>query len=169
MSEAKAWLLDFGEGLLAAVGELEITHMLTDVPELFEIPLCPAYCKKVLVWQGKILPLMDIASRILDYSIDTSRHLVAIAAFQEYSGADVQHGALLLHAPPERISVDDSQACDLSNIQSSCRQFVLACFEHVNFGPVPVLDLYQVFSSPHCIIDDHPTDELASNHYTVQI
>jgi hypothetical protein len=148
MSEVNAWLLDLGGGLLAAVGELEMVHMLPDDPELFEIPQSPAYCRNVLVWQGEILPLMNLASRVLDRPVKENRNLVAITAFQEYPGAEVRHGALILHAPPERIRVNDSHACDLSGFQTVWRRLALACFEYTDRGPVPVLDLCNLFLLP---------------------
>ncbi len=43
MSEVNAWLLDLGEGLYAAIGELEMVHLLPDAPALFDVPQSPPY------------------------------------------------------------------------------------------------------------------------------
>ncbi len=49
MSDVNAWLLHLGNGLHAAVGELEMIHVLPDFPTLFDIPGSPAYARQVLV------------------------------------------------------------------------------------------------------------------------
>lgn len=148
MSETNAWLLDLGDGLHAAVGELEIIHLLPDPPTLFEIPQSPAYCRKVLVWQGEILPLMNIAMRLSVLAVPKNQMLVAITAFQDYPGAAPHYGALSLDGPPVRIRVDDSLACELPEPQSDWQRLAISCFRLSNQDPVPILDLGQVFSLP---------------------
>ena len=145
MSEVNAWLLDLGEGLLAAVGALEMVHLLPDEPALFEIPQSPIYCRNVLVWQDEILPLMDLAARLLGRPGPVGQDLLAVLAFQEYPGAETRNGALLLKAPPIRIHVNDSQACDLPDSPSDWQHLAIACFELAERRPVPVLDLAKVF------------------------
>lgn len=148
MSEVNAWLLDLGEGLHGAVGALEMVHVLPDAPALFEIPRSPAYCREVLVWQGEIMPLMNLAMRLLGRPVAESRDLVAVTAFQEYSGAEPRYGALVLSAPPVRIRVNDSRACELPEAQPDWQRLAIACFRRSDLGPVPVLDLGKVFSPP---------------------
>jgi len=148
MSEVNAWLLDLGEGLLAAVGELELVHLLPDAPALFDVPQSPAYCRKVLVWQQEILPLMNLATRLLGRPAARGGGLVAVTAYQERPGADPSYGALMLSAPPVRVRVADSQACGLPEAQPGWRHMAIACFEREGRGPVPVLDLAKVFLPP---------------------
>ena len=148
MSEVNAWLLDLGEGLRAAVGELEMVHVLPDAPTLFEIPQGPAYCREVLVWQREILPLMNLAMRISGRPITESQGLVAVTAYQEYPGSVPRYGALALGRPPVRIRVSDSQARELPESRPGWRGMAIACFEYSGLGPVPVLDLGRVFSPP---------------------
>lgn len=148
MNAVNAWLLDLGEGLFAAVGEQEMVHILPDDPRLFEIPQTPAYCRNVLVWSGEIIPLMNLTARISGRSVTYDQGLVVITAFQEYPGALTQHAALRLRTPPMRIRVDDAQACDLPDPQPIWRDLAAACFEHAEYGPVPVLDLAKVFLLP---------------------
>ena len=148
MSEVNAWLLDLGEGLLAAIGELELVHLLPDAPALLDVPQSPAYCRKVLVWQQEILPLLNLAARLLGRPVIGGSGLVAVTAYQEHPGADPRYGALMLSAPPVRVRVADSQACGLPETQSGWRCLALACFEHAGCGSVPVLDLAKVFSPP---------------------
>ena len=150
MSEVNAWLLDLGGGLHAAVGGLELNHVLTDAPILFDIPQTPDYCRQVMVWQGEVLPLMDVAMRLTarPSSANASLGLIVVTAFQEYPGATSRHGALLLNTAPVRIRVNDAQACELPESQPGWRRLARACFEHSDLGPVPVLDLRTLFSLP---------------------
>jgi chemotaxis signal transduction protein len=154
MSGVNAWLLDLGDGLHAAVGELELVHVLPDPPTLFEIPQSPAYCRKVLVWEGEMLPLMNLAMRLSVLAVPKSQVLVAITAFQEHPGAALRHGALLLGAPPVQIRVNDSLACELPEAQPDWQRLAIACFRRSDLGPVPVLDLEKVFSLPTGDIDE---------------
>jgi len=150
MSEAAAWLLDLGGGLHAAVGEREMLHLLPDPPTLYRIPQSPPYCRQVLVWEGEVLPLMELARRIPvgEGARTEAQGLIAITAFQEHPGAAPRRGALLLSAAPVRIGVNDAQACALPEPRSVWRRLAIACFEHPARGPIPVLDLARLFLLP---------------------
>ena len=152
MSEANAWLLDLGRGRHAAVGELEMVHVLPEPPTLFEIPRTPDYCRQVLVWQGEVLPVMDIAMRLwaqpseVPRPLGGARDLVAIAAFQQRPGDVPRHGGLLLRGMPARIVVSDANACELPDSLQAWRPYALSCFDYSGVGPVPVLNLRGTFS-----------------------
>ncbi len=148
MKAVSAWLLDLGEGLHAAVGEQEMIHVLPDPPTLFQIPRTPPYARQVMVWQDEVLPLINLRLRLAMPMAPERPMLVAVMAFQDHPGAAPRHGALKLGGPPVRIGVNDSLACELPEPQSDWRQLALACFEHANIGPVPVLDLHRLFSPP---------------------
>ena len=51
---SRAWLLNFGQGLQAAVGYHEMWQILM-APRLFEVPYTPSYCNEILVLQENIL------------------------------------------------------------------------------------------------------------------
>lgn len=150
MKEAIAWLLDLGSGLHAAVGEGELQHLLPEVPTLHRIPRSPPYCHQVLIWEGEILPVMDLAQRILarDVMRPGGTGLMAITAFQGPATAALGHGALPLDTPPMRIRVTDAQACELPEPERIWREWASACFEHPGHGAVPVLDLARLFLLP---------------------
>jgi len=148
MSEADAWLLNPGPGLQAAVGALELVHLLPDTPTLFEVPHCPPHCHRVLVWQEEILPLVDLATRLMGRPPADTPGLIAVVAYQEQPNAEPNHGALALDTPPTRIRVNDAHACALPEGQDHWRPLAIACFDHAGSVPVPVLDLQRLFSSP---------------------
>ena len=152
MRAVNAWLLDLGGGLHAAVGELEMIHVLPDPPTLFEIPQTPDYCRRVLVWQGEVLPLLDLAERLSAGTVGRAgplagaRDLVAIVAFQRHPGDQPRHGGLLLRGMPVRIAVTDADACELPESLQAWRPCAASCFSNSTVGAVPVVDLHRVFS-----------------------
>lgn len=154
MSEVSAWLLDLGKGLSAAVGELELTHVLPDAPEFFEIPRTPVYCRNAMLWRGEILPLMHLAARLLERPATPHTNFIAIAAYQKTPGAKPRYGALALRTAPVRIRVNDTLACDLPDSPSGWPDLSAACFRHAEKGPVPILDLSRVFAPPQTDIEE---------------
>jgi chemotaxis signal transduction protein len=152
--KAPAWLLPITGTITAAVGEFELVHILPDPPALFGVPRAPHYCREVLVWQGRILPLMDLAARFdapgRKPALDAARVIVGIVAYRPEQGADaLGYGGLALHSVPQRCRVGDDQACSLPPWLAAWTPYVSACFQPE--GPrsaVPVLRLERLFASP---------------------
>lgn len=151
-SQASAWTLTFEEGIYAAVGEREMVHILPDPPNLFEIPETPAYCRNVLVWQGQILPLIDLSiyveGRPWNEPRSSPNTLVGIVAYQANAGEAPRYGGLLLLQAPVRVSVTDQQACTLPERLRSWAPLAISCFQDSTHGPIPILDLKRVFLHP---------------------
>jgi hypothetical protein len=143
MGEASAWLLSLGDEALAAVGELEMVHVV-DSPELFEVPLSPPHCNRVLVWQERLLPVMDLA-RWLWGQVGERPRYAGITAWWDAQDGSPRYGALLLAGLPIRIRVSDEDACALPHEPCGWASLALSCFQHRG-GSVPVLDLPHIFS-----------------------
>lgn len=137
-----AWLLDFGNGGRAAVGTRELLH-LVDAPSTFAVPCTPAYCCRVLSWQERLLPVLDIAARVGAQPL--AAPFLAVVGYQQQRGEYPQFGALMLASPPKQLAVSDDQACRLPEGNDTWRELASSCFEHQG-SPVPVLDLYRIFS-----------------------
>ena len=145
MSDMNAWLLDFGDACRAAVGTRELLH-LVDAPATFTVPCTPGYCRSVVLWQERLLPVMDIAARL--GAQPRSAPFLAVIGYQRQRGEYPQFGALALAAPPRQLAVRDEQACALPD-EGGWRELAVSCFEHEG-AAVPVLDLYRIFSNaPH--------------------
>ncbi len=142
--QPNAWLLDFGHSMRAAVGTRVLLQILEN-PPLHEVPCAPAYCHRVLSWQGRLLPVMDVAARLA--GAPQARKLVAVAGYQEQPDEPVHFAALLLSAPPVAIAVSDAQSCPLPEEFAGWSQFSLSCFDHQGEA-VPVLHLGRIFASP---------------------
>ena len=137
-----AWLLDFGQMLRAAVGMRVLMQVIED-PHLQAVPCTPAHCHSVLPWQGKLLPVVDVAA-MLGEDPQQAR-LLAIAGYQEYPGAPTRLGAFLLTSPPVAIIVGDDQACALPDQPESWKSISVSCFGHQG-DAIPVLHLPRIFA-----------------------
>ena len=143
MPRMNAWLLDFGGSCQAAVGLRELLH-LVDTPASFAVPCTPAYCRRVVLWQERLLPVMDIAARLGGASPANS--FIGVVGYQRQRGEHPQFGALALASPPRQLAVTDDQACRLPEENSAWRELAISCFEHQGV-PVPVLNLNRIFGS----------------------
>jgi len=153
MAEATAWLLSFNGHLRAAVGELELVHVLPEPPTLFAIPDTPDYCRQVLVWQEHLLPLVDLGARLLgdrhpqSDTVAAIDKLIGILACQRSPGEPPEYGGLLLDQVPTRIRVSDDRACALASEPGEWTSLAISCFEDDDHGPIPVLDVPRLFLS----------------------
>ncbi len=144
MIRMNAWLLDFGDSCLAAVGTREVLH-LVDNPSTFAVPCTPEYCNRVVLWQERLLPVMDIASRVGALPC-VNVPFLAVIGYQQQRGEYPQFGALVLASPPKQLAVSDASACRLPEESAVWRGLSISCFEHQG-APVPVLDLCRLFSN----------------------
>lgn len=143
MAESNAWILDFGQQYRAAVGKRELLHLL-DVHEIFSVPCTPFYCNRVVAWQERLLPVMDIASRL--GGMAQKAKFIALVGYQQRRGEYPQFGALLLSSPPLQATVSDEQACKLPENTRGWNELVISCFDY-HGDAVPVLDINRLFNT----------------------
>ena len=144
MREATAWIIDLGHGLHAALGSSELAHLISD-PTLFEMPQTPSYCRHLVMWEGAMVPVLDLAFWLLGEPAERAESFVAVVGYQEQPADAPQHGALLTAGIPDRVRVCDEQACDLAPRPFGWRHVACSCFMHNN-EPIPILDLPFLFS-----------------------
>lgn len=139
-----AWILDVGLAHKLALGGRELLH-LVDVPATYAVPYTPDYCCQVIVWQGRLLPLMDLACRL--GAAPQPARFAAVVGYQEGRGEAASFGAISLLAPPRQIAVSDDQACSLPEALQPASALMVSCFEHEG-SAVPVLNMARLFSTP---------------------
>ncbi len=137
-----AWLLDFGQMLRAAVG-MRVLLQIIDQPRLHPVPCTPAHCRSVYSWQGRLMPVVDMAV-LLGHEPQTPR-LLAIAGYQESPGEAPRLGGLLLSTAPIPLIVGNDQACALPEQSDVWPKFAISCFGHQG-DAIPVLHLGRIFS-----------------------
>ncbi len=154
MAGVNAWVLTLKGRLHAAVGELEMVHIIPYSPKLFVVPASPDYSHHVLIWEDEVLPVMDLRTYLLgagggrDVAVTGIENLVGVVAFQAHPGEAPRYGGLLLDDVPARVRVTDDDACALPVAPAAWAPIAVSCFEHEDHGPVPVLDLRRLFSRP---------------------
>jgi chemotaxis signal transduction protein len=153
MPVSNAWLLSFSDQLYAAVGNMEMVHILPNVPELTEISHAPVFCKYTIPWESQDLPVMDLASFLYREQEKKKNgtcyndKLIGVVAYYDLEKKQQCHGALLIHKVPVRIEVDDKQACDLPESPVGWAKLANSCFEYTDNKYVPILDIPRIFSN----------------------
>lgn len=148
MATAHAWLLDFGPSMRAAIGIRELLQII-DAPVTFAVPLSPAYSRRVVFWQNRVLPVMDISARL--GAAPTAGTLLILVGFQTGPEQAAQLGAMVLAAPPQKLLVNDQQAGSLperaagSSDGNGWQSLAISSFEQ-DGAQIPVLNLASVFA-----------------------
>lgn len=144
MAEATAWLMSFAGGFLAAVGDREMLH-LVETPYFEEIPQAPLHCRQVLLWEGELLPVLDLTAWLTRHPAPCERTSVGVVGWQAQPGAPPQYGALMFVGVPKKIQVADDHACDLPEVPATWQAVAASCVCY-DGQPVPILDLPRIFS-----------------------
>ncbi|MEK7991899.1 MAG: hypothetical protein VSS52_012890 [Thiotrichaceae bacterium] len=142
----RAWLLDFGQGLRAAVGAHEMSHILMEA-DIFNIPRCPIYCNEVIVWENEILPILDVGALLTGRQIERDNDLLGVAVYQ-LTDIHITYVAMHLVDLPQSIYVMDDSGCPLPDYQEVWKPFAISCFKHEE-TTIPVIDLAFLFSGNH--------------------
>jgi len=148
VASANAWLREVGGNLHVAIGERELVHV-ADIPNtLFEIPRAPAHCRKLMIWQGNVVPLLDLALRLPEADAPSrAAKISGSAIITGYNPAPgvTAYGAIFHRGTPTRALVDDNQAAPLPARPLEWRTLAHSCFHDANKGPVPILNLARIF------------------------
>ena len=146
MAEATAWILPLGKNISAAIGEREMIHLVDDA-EFFEVPESPFYCRRAIVWQGDVLPVVDIASWLEGRETEQLEGgIVGVVAYQEHAGELPKHGGVRLQNIPVRKQVTNQQACALPEPHTNWQALAISCFSD-NGRATPILNLAQIFAN----------------------
>jgi chemotaxis signal transduction protein len=144
MPEATAWIVHLDSRLCLALGEHEIVHFV-ERPVFEDIPHTPAHCHQVLLWEGELLPVLDLAAWLTDQPVARPQAAVSIVRWQAGAETALQYGALLCTGIPQKVRVKDEHGCDLPAQPSGWQDVAISCFTH-NGQPVPIVDVPYVFS-----------------------
>lgn len=111
---SQAWLLDVGLDCELALGGRELLQLI-DAPSLLTVPLAPAYCRQVVVWQERLLPVLDLSlRRRIASEVTPVAHaapsVLAVVAYTALGSQQIEVGALCLQAPPRKVEVSNLDA-----------------------------------------------------------
>lgn len=144
MDDCNAWMVPLRGDQRAAVGELELVHVLPDPPALFTVLKAPRHCRQVFLWEGHVLPVFDLSQWLGKDPDDGERALVAVFRYRPGHGRALRYGSLVIQGAPRQVLVNDSQACELPRGSEAWREVAHACFDYGG-RPVPVLNLPRIF------------------------
>ena len=111
MTTSEAWLLNCGDSLSIVVADHEMVEYIQG-PFCYSVPASPAYCDSVLLWQDKFVPVMDIAA-VYDKPVGQTNSVICLLNYQLEPNTALLQLAIRVNKAPEKITVDDAQACEL--------------------------------------------------------
>lgn len=143
-----ARLLEYKRGAFVAFAA-HTTMGLIECPPVVGVPGAPYYCRGLIAWQDRRLPLLDLGTLLRAYpepNEPPSRH-VLVLAWQSAPGLSLDYGAVCARSLVRMIEVADSQQCALPADSDLWPWISLSCFEHEGHS-VPVLDTARLFGEP---------------------
>jgi chemotaxis signal transduction protein len=147
----KAWVLNFGAGVRAAVAFHEMSQVLLS-PHLYPIPMAPAYCNQVMIMRYRLLPVMNMArllapiampSTVSD-SIEEEETIIGVSVYQTQPEAPLSYVGFRLEGLPQSVFVHDEMSCDLP-ANPLWELFSVSAFMFDGYT-IPLLDLPALFS-----------------------
>lgn len=156
MQTAPAWIFGITKSISAAVGEFELVHLPPEFPVLYEVPKTPHFCQRVMLWQQRIVPVMDLARRFQIPAEENTKEApspaterrVGIFAYRAKETGTHEFGALFIASLPQRREISDAQLCSLPAGLDAWAPYVISCFQYGGERKaVPILNLAQLFSA----------------------
>lgn len=147
MTMTEAWLLECGNSLALAVGDHEMAEYVQP-QQTWTVPGAPDYCASIMVWQNNIVPIMDISALESGAMRHGEQSHVCILHYQEAPGQPLQHLAVRVSRAPQKVKVDDRQACEFPASLESGKlgEVTLTCFSHDGL-PVLIVDIARLCSA----------------------
>ena len=104
-----AWLLELTPQCKVALGDGSVEEYIRD-SKLYSIPSAVEHCNELLMWRERLVPVIDF--NVIFNEPGLSNQHIVVLAYQEYSGQTPQYVGIKLHNEVQRITVNDSSACD---------------------------------------------------------
>jgi len=140
-SVAHAWVLHLSDSVRVAIGIQEMIYVMPEEPTTYPVPRTPSHAQRVLVWEKKLIALLDLHKYLTQTNAPAAPRMVGIVTCAVPNTDEVAFGGLLMSRPPQRVEVTDAQACELPAQQRKLGSIAASCFRHPTYGPVPILDL----------------------------
>ena len=165
MTNAVAWIVPLPGNMWIALGNLELVHVLTDVPAQSVVgDNGPAFLSETISWDGDTIPVFDAGKfgRGIEKTAETVYY--GIVRYRPTPTSPQRFGALKMTSIPQRAPVEDKMACDLPESHYHWRPFSVSCFK-LDGRAVPVLDLATLFSQ-YRLDSDGPGEAEGSKNKT---
>jgi chemotaxis signal transduction protein len=146
--QALACVLEYRPGAYAAL-PIQSSVELVERPHVIPVPgNMPAFALGLMPWQGRHIPLIDIAAYLHGdpLAVDGPLEHVLVVAYQPRRNAPLEYAALCAPFLVRMSEVTNDQACSLPPYLNERRSLVLACFQY-QAQVVPILDLACLFAA----------------------
>jgi chemotaxis signal transduction protein len=141
---AVAWLLECGEAQVL-ISATNMLHVIEDTRLRYHVPMTPAYCNSVLVWQRQLMPVVNL-SKWLNASTKYSCPYSCVLGWQDVDHG-TEYGALAASAFPQRVMIHDSQCVTPSAELLTVWGDHALCFVDHNKMIVPIIDPARFFGA----------------------
>ena len=147
MSEAKAWLLSLDKTKEIAIGYHHIIEYV-DIANcsLISVPLSFGYASSLMIREGEILPIIDLAKYFNPKLKDEDVTGVILVNYQEAPEQPLKQGGIIIRNFPKEILVTTEMGCLLPEKELDWHAMADACLEY-NDKPVPVLKVEKIFDA----------------------
>lgn len=122
---------------------------LVEQPRVVAVPGMPHFCRGLVAWQGRQLPLIDLQAYLYgpDAAPSAPYSHVLVVAYQTARNQPIEYGALCAPFLMRMQEVADSQQCPLPEGQAGWARIAISCFLYQGEA-VPVLDPACIFTRP---------------------
>lgn len=145
---ALACVLEYARGSSIAL-PVQSGVELVELPHLVPVPGMARFCRGLVAWQGRRLPLIDLQAYLGGASAPAPHSFshVLIVAYQLAPGAAIDYGALCAPFLIRMVEVVDGDQCPLPVGQACWTGIAISCFMHRG-EVIPVLEPSRIFSRP---------------------
>ena len=146
MNSVPAWVMQVDRVAKVAVGKMEVIHIVHN-PEYITIPCAPEHCNRVIYWNKKIIPVMNLSTWFNDSVVYYHSNLVAIVTYQDGNNGDIKYGGIQLLDPPVIDYVNNNQLSKADSTDGKWRSIALSCYRNKSDEDIPIIDLRTIFSN----------------------
>jgi chemotaxis signal transduction protein len=146
LPHATAYLLEYSTGHYFAF-PVHTGMELVEQPRVVAVPGMPYFCLGLIAWQGRQLPLLDLAKLMAGPIAQGKPSIghVLVLAYQSAPGKALEYGAVCAPSLISKIEVVDSQQCELPSGSDALARLALSCF-NIDGHAVPIIDSAKIFS-----------------------
>lgn len=144
INAAEAWLVECGN-VRVFVSALNMQHVIEHAGLCYRVPMTPAHCNSVLVWQQQVLPMVNLAEMIYQ-STTASCPYSCVLGWQDIERG-TEYGVLAASSFPQRVMIHDSHCIDPTPEVAQTWQGFALCFVEYNNKHIPIIDVARLFDS----------------------
>ena len=146
MNSVPAWVMQVDRVAKVAVGKMEMIHIVHK-PEFITVPCSPEHCNRVIYWNKKIIPVMNLSFWFNDSVVYYHSNLVAIVTYQDENNGNIKYGGIQLLDPPAIDYVSNDQFSNSDSTDGKWKNIALSCYRNKSDENIPIIDLRTIFSN----------------------